>query len=117
MKIELTDRVAVVTGASRGIGRAVAEALGRAGATVACVASKKENAEATAAEIRGLLARRVTQPVLWEDSMHALRALGCERFVEPAPGTVLSGLVKKNLEGVVVESFDRVAALEAEGGA
>lgn len=72
---------------------------------------------ATAAEIRGLLARQVTQPVLWEDSMHALRALGCERFVEPAPGTVLSGLVKKNLEGVVVESFDRVAALEAEGGA
>lgn len=52
MKIELTDRVAVVTGASRGIGRATALALGSAGAIVACVASKKENAEATAALVR-----------------------------------------------------------------
>lgn len=52
MKLDLAGRAAVVTGASRGIGRAVAKALAAAGATVACVASKRENAEPVAEEIR-----------------------------------------------------------------
>jgi 3-oxoacyl-[acyl-carrier protein] reductase len=52
MKLDLKDRSAVVTGASRGIGRAIAVALGACGARVACVASKRENAEPTAAAIR-----------------------------------------------------------------
>jgi 3-oxoacyl-[acyl-carrier protein] reductase len=57
LKIDLGDRVAVVTGASRGIGKAVATTLGACGASVACVASKKENAEATAEAIRAMGAK------------------------------------------------------------
>jgi [acyl-carrier-protein] S-malonyltransferase len=68
----------------------------------------------TAAEIRGLLARQVTEPVLWEDAMRSLRELGCERFLEPAPGTVLTGLAKKNLEGVETVNYDRAETLAAE---
>lgn len=50
---ELEGTVAIVTGASRGIGRAIAASLAEAGARVACVARDAERAGETAAEIGG----------------------------------------------------------------
>ncbi|MBI1841553.1 MAG: 3-oxoacyl-[acyl-carrier-protein] reductase [Verrucomicrobia bacterium] len=50
----LPNQVAVVTGAGRGIGRAIALRFASEGASVVCVSRTSDNAEKTAADIRAL---------------------------------------------------------------
>ncbi len=51
---QLDNQIAVVTGAGRGIGRAIALQFAAEGAHVACVSRTAENAEKVAAEVRAL---------------------------------------------------------------
>ena len=61
-RFSLEGKVAVVTGAGRGLGRQMALAMARAGADVVCAARTSEQIEGAAAEIRELGRRAITVP-------------------------------------------------------
>ncbi|MBL7139385.1 MAG: SDR family NAD(P)-dependent oxidoreductase, partial [Planctomycetes bacterium] len=79
---DLTDRVAVVTGAGRGIGRAVALALGNAGARVVAAARTRAEIEATAKAVRDAGGQALAHPVDLADeaSVRALFAAVRDRW-------------------------------------
>lgn len=78
----LEGQVAVVTGAGRGIGRAVALRLAGAGADVACISRTMENAERVAEEVRGLGRRAWARAVDVSDSGQV--AAACEGILADA---------------------------------
>lgn len=60
-------------------------------------------------QIRQHLADQVTSPVMWEDTMASFLKSGVTTFVEPAPGKVLTSLLRKmdrSATGVSVESLE-----------
>ena len=64
-------------------------------------------------DIRRLLVQQVCAPVLWEDSVQRLIALGVDTFVEFGPGSVLSGLIKKIDKSVRIVTVNSTEAAEA----
>jgi NAD(P)-dependent dehydrogenase (short-subunit alcohol dehydrogenase family) len=72
---DLSGRVALVTGGSRGLGQYFARALARAGADLIVTARKSEDTEATAAEVRGL-GRRAAGLALDVGDPDSIRRLG-----------------------------------------
>jgi [acyl-carrier-protein] S-malonyltransferase len=59
------------------------------------------------------LAVQVYSPVRWIETLRRLAAMGCDRFLEVGPGTVVAGLVRRTLPDVKVASFGRMADLPA----
>jgi [acyl-carrier-protein] S-malonyltransferase len=55
-------------------------------------------------DVRYQLVKALTSPVRWTDVMAALQELGATRYVETGPGRVLTGLVRKSLDGVEAEA-------------
>ena len=108
MNLDLAGRIAVVTGASRGIGRAIALELAAAGAEVVVNARGRERLEAVAAEALRLgLCNRVVPRVALEE---AARAWG-ERLARGP--TFALGMSKRLLQRAYESSLETCLEEEA----
>lgn len=129
-KFDLTDRVAVVTGGSRGLGREMVLAMAEAGADVVIVSRKLGNCESLADEVRRTTGRRAL-PVgchvgVWSDVERLTEAAYAEfgkvdvlvnnagmSPVYPTPSAVTEDLWDKVL-GVNLKGAFRLTALIGE---
>ena len=119
-RFDLQGKVAVVTGGSRGIGRAMAFGLAGAGADVVIASRKLERCEQTAADIEAATGRRAL-PV----ACHVGRWSDCDELVEHVYGEwgrcdVLvnnAGMspLYPDLVSVTEELYDKVHAVNARG--
>jgi len=116
--MSLTDQIAVVTGASRGIGAEIALQLAAHGAQVACVATTVENAEPTVAQIQesGGLARPFGCDVSDADAVNALfqaveDQLGTARILVNNAGLTRDNLMLRMKD----EEWERVIAVNLKG--
>lgn len=66
--------------------------------------------------VKSLLARQVSSPVRWRESMELLLADGFDTFLEIGPGKTLAGFLRKMSRDVKVESVGTVGDLEAVMG-
>ncbi len=117
---DLSGKVAVVTGGSRGIGRALSEGLASAGADVVIASRKVDNCEAAAREIESATGRRA---VPFE--CHVGRWQDCDRLVESVYRELGRCDVLVNnagmspaydsLTSVTEDLFDKVHAVNARG--
>jgi len=102
MELGLTGKVAIVGGASRGIGKAIALALAQEGCHVAICARGKPDLEATAEEIRSQTGARVLPMVCDMSSYKDIQAL--VRQTAETFGRI--DIVVNNAGGPPVGTFD-----------
>jgi NAD(P)-dependent dehydrogenase (short-subunit alcohol dehydrogenase family) len=117
---DLTDKVALVTGGSRGIGRAVAEGLARSGADVVIASRKLDRCETAAREVEAATGRRALAV-----ECHVGRWEDCDRLVDAVYDELGRCDVLVNnagmspaydgLTSVTEELYDKVHATNARG--
>ncbi|MCU1486686.1 MAG: ycdF 4 [Actinomycetia bacterium] len=117
---DLSGKVAVVTGGSRGIGRAIVQTLAEAGADVVVASRKLDACEAVAAEVRASTGRRAVAVAChvghWDD---------CDRLVAETLAQLgrLDVLVNnagmsplyERLDTVTEELYDKTFAVNLKG--
>ncbi len=77
------------------------------------VSNVTAEAEGDADGIRRLLVRQLTSPVRWIECVARMREEGVTRFLELGPGTVLTGLNKRNARGVPANAIGDPASIDS----
>lgn len=118
--MKLRDRVALVTGAAKGMGRAIVLRLAGEGADVALAARESPPLEAVATEVRGLGRKALVVPsdVRDEGSVRAMveavvDAFGRVDVLVNCAGT--TGPVETPVHEIKVEDWDEVLAVNLRG--
>jgi NAD(P)-dependent dehydrogenase (short-subunit alcohol dehydrogenase family) len=116
----LTDKIAVVTGGSRGLGRAMVEAFAAQGAHVVVASRKAEACESLAKEVREATGRDVVgvgcHVGRWEDC-DRLAQFAWDRFgrVDVLVNNAGMSPLYPSLDEVSEELFDKVLAVNLKG--
>jgi gluconate 5-dehydrogenase len=113
----LRGRVAVVTGGSSGIGRAIARALGRAGAAVVVVARRERELAGTVAELESYGCRAAYVSADLADRTAAVAAAGdaAEPFGEPDILVTSAGVnLRPPLGELSAADWDRTMAVNLD---
>jgi 3-oxoacyl-[acyl-carrier protein] reductase len=115
---ELTDRVAVVTGAASGIGQACAERLAEAGATVVCADREEDGAAGTAERITAAGGRADLVPVDVADreQVEALVHVAVDRYGRLDVMANVAGIIHTaSVLETTEEDLDRILAVNLKG--
>lgn len=117
---DLTGKVAVVTGGSRGIGRAICQRLAEAGADVVVASRKLEACEAAAAEIRESTGRRATgiacHVAHWDDCDDLIDAT-LDQFgrLDVLVNNAGMSPLYESLDAVTEDLYDKTLAVNLKG--
>ena len=112
---DLQGKVAVVTGSTRGIGRGIAECLGKAGASVVIVGRSREACERVAAD---LTAMGITALAAWADVTKVEEVEHLMQKTEDAFGRIdilvnnAGGALTHKAEDITEEEWDQVLDLD-----
>jgi len=118
-RFDLDGRVALVTGGSRGLGRAMALGLAEAGADVVVASRKLDACEAVAAEVEAMGRRALALAVNlthW-DELEGLVDAAYDRFgrIDVLVNNAGSSLLYPDLGSVTEALWDKVVALNLKG--
>ena len=117
---DLTDKVAVVTGSSRGLGRAMIFGLAEAGADVVVASRKLENCEAVASEVEAATGRKAVAigcHVAYWDQCDRLVDTVYDRFgrIDIFVNNAGMSPLYANLSAITEDYYDKVQGVNLKG--